>query len=97
MNPLDEQLNRLLRSAARAPHDAAVVELPARAEYRILAAWRSSRLESEGWLGPWLRSGLAAAALITAVALGLSWSSWRPPTGDEYAVANAAFYVAVAP
>ena len=97
MNPLDNQLSRLLRAAAQAPREASISELPFAAQAQILAAWRSVRQESVGWLANWLRAGLAAAALVTALALGLSWSTFRPPSGDEYAVANAAFYVAVAP
>jgi hypothetical protein len=35
--------------------------------------------------------------MVTAVVLSLSWSQWGAPAGDEFAVANAALYVAVAP
>jgi hypothetical protein len=97
MKPLDSQLDRLLRSAARVTPAPVVTELPYPAEARVLAAWRRSRAESPGWLSHWLQAGLAGAALVTAVVLSLSWYQLRAPAGDEFAVANAALYVAVAP
>ncbi len=97
MNPLDHQLDRLLRAAARAPREPIVATLPFGAHTRILSTWRVSQADSAGWLASWLQAGLAAAALAAAVALGLSWSNFQAPVGDEYAVANAALYVAVAP
>lgn len=97
MNPLDHQLDRLLRAAARAPREPALGDLPFGAHPRILSAWRTQQADSTRWLASWLQAGLATAALVAAVALGLSWSHFQAPVGDEYAVANAALYVAVAP
>ncbi len=97
MNMLDSQLDRLLRSAARAPQPAAVHELPFAAEARVMAAWRRSQSETPRWIGQWLRAGLAAAAVVTATIMTLSWVSLRPSADDEFAEANAALYVAVAP
>lgn len=97
MNPLDHQLDRLLRSAAQSPRPVELNQLSFAAESRILAVWRTQQSDSLGWLANWLRAGLATAALVAAIALGLNWPTSRPPTGDEYAVANATFYVAVAP
>jgi hypothetical protein len=97
MNPLDSQLDRLLRSAARSPAPAALAELPFPAEARVLAAWRQSRREDAAWLGAWLRIGLATAAVTAAVALAVNWSYLRPLPTDEFDVANATLYVAVAP
>lgn len=97
MNPTDHQLDRLLRGAARAPQPAPF-ELSFPAEARVLAAWRGTRAESLPLgLGLWLRAGLASAVLVAAVALVVSWSEFRPPAADEFAVADATFYVAVAP
>jgi len=97
MKPLDDQLDRLLRAAAQAPREAALSELPFTAQARVMGAWRSSHSDSVSWLANWLRAGLAAAALVAALAWGLSWPTLRAPNGDEYAVANAALYVAIAP
>jgi hypothetical protein len=96
MNPLDAKLNRLFRAAARAPGAPPPVELPFPAEARVLAAWRQSRSDGSSlWLGSWLRVGLAVAVAVAALAV--TWSTLRQPPRDEYAVANAALYVAVSP
>jgi len=98
MNDGNTPLDRLLRAASRAPREDSLATLPFPAEARILAAWRSSRSESPGWIGLWLRTGLAAAAVTLALTLALTWSHLRPdPEEDEYAAANATLYVAVAP
>ena len=98
MNHGNSPLDRLLRAAAQAPREDGWNRLPFPAEARILAAWRSSRSESTGWVGLWLRTGLAAAAVTLALTLAITWSQLGPdPEEDEYAVANATLYVAVSP
>lgn len=92
-----DPLDRLLRAASRVPAPAAE-PVSFVVESRVLAAWRRSR--EERWAVPlalWLRGGLAGAIAVALVAVAVSWSSVRPPAGDEYAVANATLYVAVAP
>ncbi|MCW5557785.1 MAG: hypothetical protein KIT22_08135 [Verrucomicrobiae bacterium] len=104
--PSTDPLDRLLRSAARIPSPSPVpacesLSIPARA--RVLAAWRRSLGNAIGeglpaGLGLWLRAGFASAVLVAATAVIVSWSSIRPSaTDDEYAVANATLYVALAP
>lgn len=96
-SPSPDPLERLLRSAARITPPACQ-PLPFPAEARVLAAWRRSRGEDlPAGLGLWLRAGFAGALLVAATAVAVSWSSVRPPAGDEYAVANATLYVALAP
>lgn len=98
MNHGKAPLDRLLRAAAQAPREDSWTTLPFPAEARILAAWRSSRMEGPSWIGLWLRTGLAAASLALAVTLVITWSQLRPdPEEDEYAAANATLYVAVSP
>ncbi|HAB16587.1 MAG TPA: hypothetical protein PLX89_01525 [Verrucomicrobiota bacterium] len=97
MKSLENQLERLLRSAARAPRPAEVTELSGAAEARVLAAWRRSQPEGPSWMLRWLQGGLAAAAVAAAVALGLNWTTFRQQAADEYAVADAALYAALTP
>ena len=77
MNPINEQLDRLLRAAARAPRPA---EAPAPfvTEARVLAAWRESRRPAVSWASTetW-RMGLATAMTAACVALCASWFASR--------------------
>jgi len=98
MNDGNTPLDRLLRAASRAPREDSLVNLPFPAEARVLAAWRSSQSEGSGWIGVWLRTGLAAAAVTLALTLALTWTHLRPdPEEDVYAAADATLYVAVTP
>jgi len=95
--PSPDPLDRLLRSASRTPAPACK-GLPFPAEARVLAAWRRSRSDTpSAGLGLWLRAGFAGAVLVAALTVAVCWSSVRPQAGDEYAVANATLYVALAP
>jgi hypothetical protein len=65
MNPIDDQLNRLFRSAQRAPS----TELPPAfgLETRVMAAWRDSgRTPASFWEMGVLTRGLILAGLIMA-------------------------------
>lgn len=97
MNNPDQQLDRLFRAASRVGTEPApVLSFPA--EARVLAAWRRSRADRlQAGLGMWLRAGFAGAVLVAVVAVAVSWSEIRPRAGDEFAVADATLYVAVAP
>jgi hypothetical protein len=82
MNPLDDQLHRLFRSAAKVEADA--VSAPAYGlETRAMAAWRAGRSGPTGfWDMTLLVRGLIVAALIMAVsfwpALNSTASSSNP-------------------
>jgi hypothetical protein len=67
MNPIDDQLDRLFRSAAQA-RSAPVSEVPFGLETRALAAWRASQAAPTGfWDMTLLVRGLIVAGLIMAV------------------------------
>lgn len=97
MKTPDQPLDRLLRAASRVGTES-VPPLSFPAEARVLAAWRRSRGDRiQAGLGVWLRAGFAGAVLVAAVAVAVSWSEIRPRAVDEFAVADATLYVAVAP
>lgn len=97
MKTPDQPLDRLLRAASRMETEP-VNPLSFPAEARVLAAWRRSRGERlQAGLGVWLQAGFAGAVLVAVVAVAVSWSEIRPRAGDEFAVADATLYVAVAP
>jgi hypothetical protein len=67
MNPIDDQLNRLFRSAAQAQTEA-VFAPPFGLETRVMAAWRSAKATPAGfWDMTLLMRGLILAGLIMAV------------------------------
>ena|ERR1700683_1003122 len=74
MNPLDDQLNRLFRSARQAQPEP--VTAPAFGlETRVMAAWhRSQSAEAGFWDTALLRRGLILASLIMAVSF---WPAWN--------------------
>jgi hypothetical protein len=68
MNPIDDQLNRLLRAAQRAP--VPEVAPPFGLEARVLAAWREAGSDTPGfWDGALLVRGLICAAAIMTICL----------------------------
>lgn len=72
MNPIDDQLNRLFRSAAQsgtAQTRAATGDAPAYGlETRVMAAWRAAQSVETGFLnGTLLARGLILASLLMAV------------------------------
>ena len=67
MNPIDDQLDRLFRSAAQA-RSAPASEAPFGLETRALAAWRAAQSAPTGfWDMTLLVRGLIVAGLIMAV------------------------------
>jgi hypothetical protein len=71
MNPIDDQLNRLFRSAAKGtPAEGNMAPVPAPAyglETRALAAWRAGQSAETGfWDMALLTRGLIVASLIMA-------------------------------
>jgi hypothetical protein len=69
MNPLDNQLDRLFRAAAKAPSDP--ISGPAFGlETRALAAWRTGQASGSGfWDMTLLIRGLLLASLVMALSL----------------------------
>jgi hypothetical protein len=96
MNP-DEQLNRLLKSAAAAPKSpssAAAFVL----EARVLARWRASRPDEDGeFLVTWFRRA-AICGCVLAVA-SMAWTHQESTNfgGGAMAVADSAMQMGVEP
>ncbi|MCI0747604.1 MAG: hypothetical protein L0Y58_19535 [Verrucomicrobia subdivision 3 bacterium] len=69
-----DPLSRLFRNAAiRAREECVAAQLEFPTQARILAAWRSARSESDSEaLLPLLRKALAAAAVMTVLAVALT-------------------------
>ena len=85
MNPLDDQLNRLFRSAAKGRSDA-IPPVPYGLETRAMAAWREGRLAAAGiWDTAVFVRGLALACLIMAISF---WPVLNGTTVTATTVAN---------
>lgn len=97
MNREEHPLDRLLRSAARAPQPVRAA-LPFGQETRIRAAWRSERSagEENRWLG-WLRNGFAVACVLVLVSAGVSWSRTATRETDVWAASNVVINLASLP
>jgi len=89
MKPSDEQLQRMLNDAAKAP-----VEVPGAPplglETRVLARWRAGKAEDDSAsLFAFFRHAMVGASLV--LALSAAWSLSRPSggaAGDEAALLN---------
>jgi hypothetical protein len=97
MSQLDHQLERLLRSAARAPHPD-VSPLSYATQTRALAAWRAARSEGLNQipLQTW-RAGLVAAFAAASLAVGLSFAAstrFDPDESDPYIASDPGLAVA---
>ena len=79
MNPIDDQLNRLIRAAAeaRSAMDEAALPVPFGLETRILAAWRESR---ETPVGVWNTALLLRGFILACVLMALSF--WPALSGS---------------
>ncbi len=98
MSNLDQQLERLLRSASAASRPAeSAAELPFPAQARVLAAWRASRAEGGDLFGliRCFRLGLACACAVAMIAIGASWHGVQSETADEMILSNARADVAM--
>ena len=92
MKELDQQLERLFNSAARAPRN-----LPSQApfvvEAKVLAQWRSWP-SGAGDLGhfllPFLRRAALCAGLLMLVSIAFSYRALLSGENDEAAIANSA-------
>ena len=84
MNPIDDQLDRLFRSAAQA-RSGPVSEAPFGLETRALAAWRSARSTETGfWDMALLVRGLIVAGVIMAISFVPALNSTQTTT-DPFA------------
>jgi hypothetical protein len=98
MNTKDP-LERLMRSAARAPR-AAADQGSFALEARVMAAWRSAAKSGSGeGFVIWLRRATVGAFFITLMTLAWNFHDLaeRGRGGDELAVADAAMRVGVEP
>ncbi len=92
----DQQLDRLLRAAAKAPASA-IAPPTAAVEYRTLASWRSARtVDTFVGMLPWLRRGLFLSGAAAACALTLTLVADRSGTvDDEIETPDAVFTLAL--
>jgi hypothetical protein len=96
MNPLDHQLHRLLRAAARAERPATEA-LPFAVEQRVLAAWRVGAVEdNEEALLVLFRRVLIGACVITLLALAASYKELTT-NGNEVEMVTTALEATIAP
>ena len=68
MNPIEDQIERLLRAAGMAPTTDAVFAAPFGLETRVLAAWREGSAAGF-WNTPLLLRGLVLATVIMGLCL----------------------------
>jgi hypothetical protein len=97
MNPLDNQLDRLLKSAAAAPAarpGAAVFAL----ETRVMANWRGlTQNDGEDFLIVWFRRAATFGCMLALASLAWSFHARPSQTGAELAIANSAMNMGVEP
>jgi hypothetical protein len=93
MNGIDEQLNRLMKSAAQAPKPG--VEPACFAlETRVMAGWKASlRGESGDAFVMWFRRAAIGACLLAALSLAMNYhelTGQEKSISDELALADTA-------
>jgi hypothetical protein len=99
MNPGNDPLDRLLKSAARAPRPetgAARFAL----EARVLGAWRATaQTDNSDFLLAWLRRAAICACVLALASLAWNFSvlAGNRTGGDELAVADATMRTGVEP
>ena len=98
MNSIDDQLERLFRSAVRAEKITSELAMPISAEQRVLAAWRrGARDESDEALVVLLRRVLIGACLVTLLALAASYEELLDKDNNAPEIATAALQLTIAP
>ena len=96
MKPVDEQLDRLLKSAAQAPRTTAG-DPPFGLETRVLAHWRaSSRNESGDFLVLWFRRIAICAGILAVASLAWGYHNFSQRSSAEM-VADSAMTMGVEP
>jgi hypothetical protein len=99
MNSIDQQLEQLLNSAARAPRNLPR-ETPFRVEAKVLAQWRSrpgGAGEVAHFLLPLLRRAALCACLLMLVSIAFSYRAITNGENDEAAIANSAVDLTLLP
>ncbi len=93
MNPLDDQLDRLLRAAARAMgENGSVSPAPFGLETRIIAAWREAGAAAFWTTGLLLR-GLVLSSLIMLLCLWPALSQKATPDAEYLQLADSSLQV----
>lgn len=96
MNPIDGQIDRLLKTAAQAPKSAAG-EPPFGMETRVLAHWRASlRNEGGDFLVIWFRRATIGAAILAVASLAWNHHNFSERSSAEL-VADSAMSMGVEP
>jgi hypothetical protein len=98
MNSGNDPLDRLLKSAARAPRPetgAARFAL----EARVLGNWRAAQTDNTDFLLAWLRRAAICACVLALVSLAWNYGALagNRARGDELAVADATMRTGVEP
>lgn len=98
MNSSDHPLDRLLKSAARAPKSAPG-PAPFAVEARVLAAWRAARNDEGDFLIGWFRRATLCACTLAVVSLAWNYRAFvGSHKGDgELVVADATMKTGVEP
>jgi hypothetical protein len=92
MRSPDEQLDRLLRGAARTPHQGDG-DAPYGFSARVVARWQNSPDAELGWdIAAWLTRAAVGAMAVMVLAAVIHFSVPATPVlGSEMEIANAAF------
>ena len=90
MNPADDQLNRLIKSARRSTPSASETP-PFALEARIIGGWRAGSGPEAGdfWVA-WFRRAAIGACVLALVSLAWNRHELAFGVGDELAMADAA-------
>jgi hypothetical protein len=92
MNSIDQQLERLLKSAARAPQTLSE-EAPFAMQSKVLAHWRgvpAGAGDFAQFLLPLLRRAALCACLLMLVSIAFSYRALITGENEEVIIANAA-------
>jgi hypothetical protein len=100
MNSINQQLERLLKSAARAPRRPLPREAPFVVEAKVLARWRSlpgGAVDLAHVLLPLLRRAALCACLLMLLSIAFSYRAILAGENDEVTLANAAVDLTLLP
>lgn len=98
MKSPDEQLDRLLRGAAQAPHSGDA-DAPYGFSARVVARWQNSPDADLGWdIAAWLTRAAVGAMAVMLLAAVIHFSVPAAPVlGSEMEIANVAFQEGLLP